>query len=262
MANLDPLDTEILTAHVLQRDRTWWRAHPEKKLTAKQKNRLERLLWQRRAGIPIAYLIGQKEFYGRSFMVGPGVLIPRPETELIIEEALRQVPLRSTGLMADIGTGSGCLAVTLAVELRREKIIATDLSAVALSAARRNAKRHRVQSRIQFRRGNLLEPLSDLECRRLGVVVANLPYLTPKEIRAVPHEPRLALVAGSDGLTAFRNFFRQAKQKNIHALMLLEIDPRRTQLIVRLAQKTFPAATVRVLKDLAGRNRIVSVEPR
>ncbi|MBI5405233.1 MAG: hypothetical protein HY976_03325 [Candidatus Kerfeldbacteria bacterium] len=131
-----------------------------------------------------------------------------------------------------------------------------------MSVARRNAKRHGVRSRVRFRRGDLFGPLSDIECRHLDVVVANLPYLTPAETRAVPYEPRLALVAGPDGLSAFRDFFRQAKRRDVRAPMLLEIDPRRTRAVVGLARRTFPTATVRVQKDLAGRNRIVSVGPR
>lgn len=260
MTSIDPRDAEILTAYVLGRDRTWLRAHPEAHLTRPQDQRLRRLLARRQTGVPVAYLTGKKEFFGRDFFVGRGVLVPRPESEQLIDEALRRLPARTPTFIADIGTGSGCLAITLATERPKATIVAVDRSATALRYARRNARKNRVQSRVRIRRSNLLTGLSTSECDRLDLVIANLPYLKPNEIQAVPYEPRLALVAGRDGMSAFREFFQHIHRRKIDASILLEIDPRRANDVVRLAKQALPEHKISTLKDLSGRNRIVTID--
>ncbi len=154
-----PLAAELLLMHVLHRDRTWLYAHPEFELSPEDAAAYAQLIERRSEGVPTQYLTGRQEFWGLELEVGPGVLIPRPETEHVIEVALERLGARRAEPLriADVGTGSGCIAIALARELPRAEIVATDISAAALDYARRNAARHRVSNRIQFLKTDLLE---------------------------------------------------------------------------------------------------------
>lgn len=258
--SLPPPERELLTAHVLGKNRAWVLAHPEHSLTPRQSRALNRLLRRRGAGEPLAYLTRTKEFYGRSFTVGRGVLVPRPETEHLIEAALKIIPERSTMTVADIGTGSGCIAITLAMERPNIRLIATDRSSHALHFAKVNAKRYHLLQRIRFRTGHLLTPLRN---DRLipDLIVANLPYATPEEYRAVRAEPKSAIVGGRDGLAVFRKFFRQLQTAGMTPTLILEIDPRRAPDVIALAHMTFWRATLTIQRDLAGWPRVVIMTP-
>ena len=287
--SVSPIDRERLLAHVLRKPREWVLAHPDAHLRPAHRRRFASLLRRRAAGEPLAYLLGEQWFYGRPFAVNHSVLIPRPETELMIELALiriRELTAYSLQLTAlDIGTGSGCIAVTLAAEFPRAAVIATDSSSDALRVARANARRHAVASRITFLRGDLLKPL--LNKRRSGLlrpdrsvgarndttllVLANLPYLTTSEWRALPrsiraHEPRAALDGGPDGLAAFRQLLTQLRNafqiSDFRFQMLLEIDPRRKRALVALIRKHLPNWEASWHRDLAGRYRVLSIQYR
>lgn len=201
------LTAEILLAHLLGRERGYLYAHPEEELAAPA--RWHALLAARLAGTPLQYLTGVQEFYGRRFAVSPAVLIPRPETELVIAAALEHLPPDAPARVLDVGTGSGCIAVTLALERPRARVAASDFSAAALAVARRNAEQ--LGAAVAFVQADLLAPLSG----PFEVIVSNPPYVAETELAALQpevrdHEPHLALVAGSSGTETYARLIPQA----------------------------------------------------
>lgn len=204
------LDAELLLAHALGRgwNRERLAAYPEANVTAANRRRFAALIQRRRRGEPVAYLLGHIEFWGLNLRVTPDVLIPRPESEALVEAVLETVPAGRTMTIADVGTGSGCLAIALASVRPRIAVYATDLSSAAITVARANARRHHL--RIRFRRGDLLAPLANV---KLDVVMANLPYLSDsvyrERRRQLRHEPALALRSGVDGLDHYRRLLAQ-----------------------------------------------------
>lgn len=208
------LDAELLLAHVLGAARGWLWAHPEADVPAEAQARFDQLLARRLRREPLAYLLGEREFYGRPFFVTPDVLVPRPETELLVEAVARWACSRGEAKIADIGTGSGAIAVTLAMELPEARLFAVDLSAGALAMARRNAERHGVAERIVFLLGDLLAPLRGAG-ETLDAIVANLPYIAEETYRTLmpevrDYEPELALRAGDGGLALIRRLIDNA----------------------------------------------------
>ncbi len=207
------LAAELLLMQVLGRDRAWLYAHSEEEFGTEARERFLALVARRAEGVPTQYLTGRQEFWGLEFEVTPDVLIPRPETEHVVEVALARLsarmgsPKNSALRVADIGTGSGCLAVALAKELPNARVVATDISAAALSVARRNAVRHGVATRIEFVECNLLDAFAceGSAANRFDFIVSNPPYVAladaaglPREVRE--HEPHRALFAGECGL--------------------------------------------------------------
>ncbi|PIT93447.1 peptide chain release factor N(5)-glutamine methyltransferase [Candidatus Falkowbacteria bacterium CG10_big_fil_rev_8_21_14_0_10_43_11] len=265
------LDAELLLSFVLRKPREYVLAHPEIKLTKKQILKFYKLIAQRAKNIPLAYLTGVKEFYGREFYVDKRVLVPRPETETLIEQVKSEkLKMKSDAIIVDIGTGSGCIIITLAKELENLKskisnlkFLATDVSLGALAVAKKNARLHGVADKIKFMRGNLLEPI--LKNRTLVtynlLFVANLPYLMPTQIKNSPtikHEPLLALSAGKDGLKYYRQLANQLQQfnikyPNISISLFCEIDPEQSKAIKKIFSL---AKSMEIKKDLAGRNRL------
>jgi release factor glutamine methyltransferase len=206
------LDAEVLLMHVLGCDRARLRAWPEKPLTQEQAGEYATLIERRRQGCPIAYLTGEREFWSRPFQVAPGVLIPRPETELLIELALAAIPADQSVDLLDLGTGSGIIAITLAVERSRARVAAVDASAEALAIAQANATRHAALN-LRFFRGDWLSPLPPTE--RYDLIVSNPPYIAEDDPHLrqgdLCHEPGLALASGPDGLTALRRIIAEAR---------------------------------------------------
>jgi release factor glutamine methyltransferase len=202
------VDARVLFAHLLDVDRAWIAANPMHVLTESQDARLDALVAQRAMGHPVAYLVGRREFYGRDFEVGPDVLIPRPETETLVEAALEALPRPGAVAPAllDLGTGSGAIAVTLACERPDVRIVATDASEGALALARTNARRHGCEGRIDFVRGSWYDAVPG---RRFDLVVANPPYVAAGDAHlgrgGLRFEPPGALTDGSaDGLASIR----------------------------------------------------------
>lgn len=254
------LEAEVLLAHVLDRPRTFVIAHPEFALTAQQRDAFVTGVQRRATGEPLPYITGYIEFFGLTFAVTPDVLIPRSETELLVETALDWVKRRDLRTVVDLGTGSGCIAVTLAVHAPDLHVAAIDLSAAALGVARTNAERHGVGSRVTFRVGDLLTPLVE----PVDLIVSNPPYVKEGEWDALPisvqQEPRLALLAGADGLNIIRRLLQQASQKlRPGGVMLVEIGERQGKAVQELAQTAFPEANVRILRDLAGKDRLLGI---
>lgn len=266
------LEAEVLLLHILKKPKEFLYSNPEFKLSETAISNFQFLISRRVKGEPIAYLTGHKEFYGLDFIVNKNVLIPRPETELLIEETLkctggsRPAPTTLYSLpatIADIGTGSGCIAVTLAKNLPQTKIYATDRSAPALKIAKENAARHGVAKQITFKRGDLLLPLRNVQ---LDIIVANLPYLDIKtrslaakrpETRGLDFEPQQALYAGPKGFDVFLKFFKQlALRSQRPNLVILEIGHNQAHEIKKLIKKILPEYQAEIKKDLAGHNRL------
>ncbi|HEU0006931.1 MAG TPA: peptide chain release factor N(5)-glutamine methyltransferase [Terriglobia bacterium] len=208
------LDAERLLAFELGRDRSYLPAHFQDSVPESSAERFFARITERRRGKPLQYLLGWQEFRGLEFEVTPAVLIPRPETELLVDVAVERFS-KGNPVLADVGTGSGCIAVATAVALPGARLIATDLSEDALSVARRNASRHQVSERIQFLSGDLLLPLSALGLEEtLDCVLSNPPYVAERDLPALQKEvrdwePRVALVGGISGLDIYKRLLPQ-----------------------------------------------------
>jgi release factor glutamine methyltransferase len=255
------LALQVIISQVLGRPRAWVLAHPEVELTPDQLERLDGLAARLADGVPLPYLTGEQEFYGLAFTVTPAVLIPRPETELLVEQALewlRDHPVKRNA--ADVGTGSGCIAVTLAKYILDLRVHSVDLSKEALEVARSNAARHGVEGRIDFHQADLLCEM-DIP---LDLICANLPYISRQslaELDVAKNEPALALDGGEDGLELIRRLLKNAPDRlALGGMILLEIQYDQGQAVSNLAREGFPGAQVEVLKDLAGLDRLVKVE--
>lgn len=203
------LTAEVLLAHSLGRERSYLYAHPEAEPEAAAIERFTAWIARRAAGVPLQYLTGEQEFYGRLFQVTPAVLIPRPETELVVEAALERLPRNAPLRIADVGTGSGCLAITLALERPQAVVTATDTSAAALEIARANATR--LGACVDFRACDLLEAVPG----PVDLIVSNPPYIAAAEWDSLQrevreHEPRAALIAGEAGTEVYARLIPQA----------------------------------------------------
>jgi len=255
------LDARLLLAHVLGRDHAYLVAHDDEALTATQAGAYAHLLARAAADEPIPYLIGHAPFFGQEFAVSPAVLIPRPETEQLVEAALGWARGRGGLRAVDVGTGSGCIAVTLARHLPAAEVIAVDVSAAALAVARGNAD-WLAPGRVALVRGDLLAAFGP----GLDLIAANLPYVSRPEWTELAdgvksYEPALALDGGADGLDAIRALLPQAAERlRPGGLVLLEIGWRQGSAAAALAQMTFPAARVDVRPDFAGHDRLVAIQ--
>lgn len=264
------LDAQVLLAHVMEKTRSWLAAHPEAPLSNLQLAALEEAVSKLTAGTPLPYILGHWEFFGLDFQVTSDVLIPRPETELLVEQALmwlqsRPVTAHSALRAADVGTGSGCIAVSLAKQIPDLRVLATDLSLPALKVARQNALRHGVVSRVDFVQCDLLpphpEPLPTES--HFDVICANLPYIPTETLKRLPvygREPTLALNGGGDGLDIIRHLLKIAPEWLApHGLILLEIEAGQGVAAVSLAYDAFDHATINLRRDLAGKERLVAI---
>ncbi len=261
------LDAEVLLSHVTKKPKGYLISHQQKKLTTNQYQKFTRLINRRVKQTPIAYLTNHKEFYGLDFFVNEHVLIPRPETELLIEESVAAVRNLQADdkskkiILADIGTGSGCIAVTLAKYLPNIKVYATDVSDAALNVAKKNAQTHKVSSRITFTKGNMLLALKKtLQRVPLNIIVTNLPYLTKNELRNVPHEPRQALYGGKMGFEYIEKLIMQAAELDPVPVLLLEIAPTQVKIVDYIVERQLPEKKITFHKDLAGHNRVVKIK--
>jgi release factor glutamine methyltransferase len=252
------LDAEVLLSFVLKKPREYLLAHPEIFLTQEQKKELNKLIARRAKSEPVAYITNNKEFYGLDFYVDQNVLIPRPETELLVDEVISRTTIGNKTTIADIGTGSGCIAVAMAKNLPDVKIIATDISESALNIAKKNAKIHGVDKQIRFFQRNLLENISD----QFDFIIANLPYLPASEMKKeIAYEPKLALFADNDGLELLEIIIKQSMYRlKPHGIIILEIHPPQAETIRNSAEFQFPEAKVELRKDLANKERILMIK--
>jgi release factor glutamine methyltransferase len=209
-SGLDPREARVLLRAALGVDEAYLAAHPERVASAAERERFLAWVARRRAGEPVAYLTGKREFFGLAFKVTPAVLIPRPETELLVEAALARLAPQAAARVLDLGTGSGCVAIAIACSRPRARVTASDSSRAALALARENAARHRV--RVAFVASDWFEALGG---ERYDLIVSNPPYVAQGD----PHleqgdlrfEPRAALVAGRDGLECIREIVQGAR---------------------------------------------------
>lgn len=278
---IDRSEVDILIAHVLKVTKEFIIAHPEFKIGKLKEWKIKRLITKRKKGIPLAYLIGHKEFYGLDFLVNKHTLIPRPETEILVEAALREFPpLLGEGqgevenrrdiILIDVGTGSGCIPISIlkSSNLPIFKFFASDISKPALKIARKNVTLHKVD--ITFLHGNLLEPFikncSSLVANCSLIITANLPYLTQKQFDTEPtiqKEPLSALVAEDDGLKLYKELLGQINKLhtayNLPLTTFFEIDPSQTKKLSEYIQTIFPNSKIEVFKDGMENDRVVKI---
>jgi release factor glutamine methyltransferase len=260
VSDIPRVEAEILLMHVLGTSRSVLLTHPERPLTTGELDRYRALVGERVLGYPLPYLTGKVEFYGLDFEVSPEVLIPRSDTEVLVELALARRPTT----VIDVGTGSGCIAIALATNLLAVTVYAIDISRPALAVAQRNAERHGVEDRIQFIVGDLL----DRRPAPVDLIVSNPPYVSGDEWASLPssirhHEPRLALDGGPDGLAVIRRLLSQSQGLlEPGDALLIEIGCDQGDDAREIARTCFPeeGTTVRVHPDLGGRDRVLEVE--
>jgi release factor glutamine methyltransferase len=255
------LDSQVLLSHVLDRPRAWILAHPESSLTDEQNEKIEAAVIRLELGTPLPYILGHWEFFGLDFMVTPETLIPRPETELLVENALAWLSQHPDHRHAiDIGTGSGCIAISLAARIPDLIITATDTSLPALQVAHQNAVQIGVQQQIKFLQADLF-PSGAFQ---FDLICANLPYIptpTLHNLLVYGKEPELALDGGQDGLDLIRRLLTLAPGWiTTDALILAEIESSQGNSALSLAKANFPHAAFQIQPDLAGFDRLLRIQ--
>ena len=280
----DTLAAELLLMHALGRDRTWLYTNPEHPLDAVTAEKYFALIARRSSGEPTQYLTGKQEFWALEFDVNPAVLIPRPETEHVVEVALERLGERGirinmkTGApsptlhIADVGTGSGCIAVALAHELPHAKIIATDISVPALAVARHNATRHQVADRIEFVEADLFErvsresPITTRESHLFDLIVSNPPYIAHTDAASLPaevrdHEPHSALFGGPGGVEIYSRLIQQSGARlKPGGFLVLELGYDSATAVRKMFHMEHCWANISITDDLAGIPRVIAAE--
>ncbi len=254
------LDAQVVLAHLLEKPRSWVMAHPEVGLSGERVNTLENMVARLESKEPLPYVLGQWEFFGLDFEVSAEVLIPRPETELLVERAISWLQAHlDCDQAADIGTGSGCIGITLAKHVSSLYVTATDISAAALEIARRNAAMHGVVKQIDFIQQDLFPQEGEYD-----LIVSNLPYIPTKKLRRLPvygREPEVALDGGPDGLDLVRRLLAQAPERlRKGGLLLMEIEASCGPAVISLACDIFRDVEIHMHKDLAGRDRLLEIQ--
>jgi release factor glutamine methyltransferase len=254
---LSHLDIEVLLSHVLDKSKEWIFTHPDFEISNELLEELRGLEKKRAEGVSVAALVGSKEFFGLGFEVNENVLIPRPETEMLVEEILK---LKPTSLL-DVGTGSGCVAIAVKKNLPQCEVVASDVSLEALELARRNAEQNEID--VQFMESDLLEKVE----KNFEIIVANLPYIPldseEVEIGVKKFEPNLALFGGADGLDLIRKLLTQISTLSQKPkFVLLEFGGgEQTRILEEFTKELFPNAVLGLKKDLAGIDRVLKLKP-
>ena len=260
------LDTEILLARALNKPRAFLLAHTDEIIDVASYLRFKYYFWQYSRGYSIAAILHHKEFFWLDFYVNKNVLIPRPETELLVESAIEEIKKTTNQVtLIDVGTGSGCIPISIAKNINKKTpILAIDISSCALKVAKINAKNHQVN--INFFHSNLLTPVLNIITKTTSelIITANLPYLTTDQLkseRSIQREPKIALVAEKNGLALYEKLLQQINKylSDKKIVLLLEIDPSQTILIKPLITETLPNAKIEIKKDLAGLDRLVKI---
>lgn len=258
-------EAQLILSCLLEKPKEFINAHSDQELSLRQLSAFRRLVARRAKHEPLAYLVGKKNFYGLDFFVDNRVLIPRPETELLIEAVLSYASKLNNKkiTIADIGTGSGCIAITLKRYLPQSRIIATDVSAKALAVARKNARLNRVD--IKFLNSDLLKRVKKI---KIDIIAANLPYLKKSassgaaaEVKSLRFEPKGSLFSGSGGLDHYRRLFEQISEFSFTPRYIIcEIGHDQGKPILKLAKKFFPGSVSQLKKDYSGFDRILVIE--
>jgi len=270
LSDTPQLDAEVLTAYVLNKERTWLLAHDDVQFDPQTLSVLENTIQRLEGGEPLPYVLGHWEFFGLDFDITPDVLIPRPETELLVERAIPWLQASiNRRAIADIGTGSGCIAVSIATHVPSAHILATDVSSAALEVARRNARKYHVEGQIEFIECDILPNPSPLPgdgqgMRKFDLICANLPYIPTGKLQSLPiygREPTLALNGGDDGLHLFRRLLALAPDCLAPGgRMLLEIEATRGTTALSLAYDAFEESEIHLYQDLARQDRLLEIQ--
>lgn len=274
---IDLLDLELIISRVIKKPREFVIVYDEFKIIKNYELKITNYIKRRMHGEPLAYIFGQKEFYGLKFKVDKNTLVPRPETEMMVEEAINIRKQKTKNrkqnniIFIDVGTGSGNIIISVAKNItdygsQITDYFGIDISKPALQIARQNTKFHQVDKQIKFLQGNLLKPIIKNKKYIIPntkyIILANLPYLTPTQIKNSPtihYEPKLALTAGSDGLKYYGELFKQIKLLRVSCYVLCEIDPSQTIKIKKLIKNNFPESKTQIKKDLRGLDRIAII---
>ena len=254
------LEAEVMLMNVMRMQRHDLFSQQETEVSPQQEEALAHILERRLQREPLAYILQYKEFYGVNLLVNPDVLIPRPETECMVEHALFMALMGMETpelVVADVGTGTGAIAINLAMHLPAARIFAVDCADAVLDVAAYNIRAHNVGDRVSLGKGDLLEPIPE----PVDLILANLPYVPSDRIPnlqpEIRWEPQQALDGGPDGLDLIRRLLQQAPSKlKEHGIILLEVDPEQVPAVEAMAKEIFPEAELSVEKDLAQRDRI------
>lgn len=255
------LDAEVLLGFAMQKNRAWLFSHDDESLSLSEEEAYNNFVKRRKSSEPVAYITGQKEFYGRNFIVTPDVLIPRPDSELFISLLKEILDSQAEVSIADIGTGSGCLTITTSLEFPRSTVIGIDPSQKALDIAQQNA--NRFNARVRFQQSSLLESVDD---KSLDIILSNLPYLTEVDLRDsetasdLAFEPRSALLASDDGLELIKLCAKQSKNKlKKDGRLFLEMMPYQVPNFIKWLEQIKTGFSHTVHKDLSNYDRIVEL---
>ena len=261
------LDAEFLLRHALGKDRAWLLVHMQDRLNTEIQRSFERTIERRKRREPLQHIIGTQEFWGLPFRVTPDVLIPRPETEFVVEAALTAVKEVSAPVIVDLCTGSGCIAVCLAKELASARVFATDRSARAVPVAQENARLNGVADRIRFLEGDLFGPFEELDLLgRIDCIVTNPPYVRSSDLTTLQpevrdFEPEMALVAGPEGTEIAERIIRQAPgYLKSGGSLIMEMGMGQTVALRKIVEETHQFGPIKIVKDLAGIERVIVVK--
>lgn len=254
------LETRVILCHVLDKSREWLATHPDFELNDLQLQSADQLLERIKNGEPLPYLVGKQSFYGLDFYVTPDVLIPRPETELLIEECITWLEEHpSKRKFVDVGTGSGAIALTLADRFEDLHVTAIDISEKALDVAKKNAALLKVETQIEFLQNDLLQNYPG----RFDVIAANLPYIPTEKLKTLlvtRYEPLLALDGGADGLDLVKRLLQQSREHlNSSGMIILEIEEGQAESVLEVVETLLPGVEKSILYDLANHPRILKI---
>lgn len=271
-SSLDSFESEIILAFLLPNNREFILSHPEKSISDKKYKQFLSLEKKRLSGYAIAHLIEKKSFYSRSFIINKDTLIPRPLSELLVEEALKKID-KGIEVIIDIGTGSGAIIISIAKEYkkinlshyRNLKFFASDISSLTLKITKKNIKKYHLEKKIIVKKSDLLEKFKSIRDEKI-LIVTNLPYLKTKEINkfiTIKKEPRIALDGGSGGLKLYIKLFKEInKMFDKDIICLCEFDDYQKQKILKLAKNNIPKAKFKFLKDLSKKTRFLIIDKK
>jgi release factor glutamine methyltransferase len=262
-------DAELLLCHALGRDRAWLIIHMQDALDGQGLRVFERHIDRRSSREPLQYITGMQEFWGLPFTVSPAVLIPRPETEFIVEAALTAFSGNSAPVIVDLCTGSGCIAISLAKDLPKARVFATDWSGDALEIARQNARQNNVAERIRFLEGDLFGPLEEMDLRMsVDIIVTNPPYIRSEELPTLQpevrdFEPEMALIAGAAGTEiAERIIHRAPEYLRAAGSLIMEMGIGQAAALRNMLEDTHKFGSIEIVKDLARIERVITAKKK
>lgn len=261
------LDAELLLRHTLGKDRAWLLVHMQDGLDDQRQRSFELNIERRKLREPLQYITGAQEFWGIPFMVTPDVLIPRPETEFVVESALKAISGINTPVIVDLCTGSGCIAISLAKELPKARVFATDLSDRAMLIARENARRNEVADHIRFLEGDLFGPLKEMDIRGgIDCIVTNPPYVRSGDLATLQaevrdFEPSMALVAGRSGTEIAEKIIDQSPEYlRPGGSLIMEMGIGQTAALRKIIEDTHRFGPAEIVKDLTGIERVITAK--